>query len=561
MKFLLLLMAMAPARAQSTAQELADSVVQQWAGKSAQRFKGLSQVIHGNDTKATLLLSGVQRTGNSGDDTILGMDFSGMYEASLEGQHWKVDRQIPLDEMGQIVRQQLRVVVRPGHGIDVEDRMRVRVKGGNGFVARLNHQAKLAGTEPRHQFGGGLLWVDLPDGETEFTLRYSLEVERAPDDPNSGCFQDDFGHVRNQYFWHPAFGFSNTGDQADFQIEVRIPKDYRLTTSLPQSEHVEGEERMIEGKSVQHVFTLTLAYDRGWSVSTEKAGRVRLELFLTPDFRPEPAAVAGEFRQIHTLLAGRFGEPDSDYIAVIQLRARKGNGYFASNQGIFIGGSPGSLSMKDGYIAASLGHEVSHLWTQGSGPMANFLREGWATYAESLVVEMEFGRDTLQRFWRQEAREYFDNYDGKASMWGSGNGSNLNYGKGGWMFRMLEEAVGRESFEKGMAEFSRRSLAGSSDFETLVECFRRPDFDAAEFLLPWAKEKRTPRLRTQVDGRTVTIFEDGPVFALPVTLEGKTAQGSERKRVWIRGNQTEVLFTDAVADVRIDPDEVLLLKR
>jgi hypothetical protein len=89
----------------------------------------------------------------------------------------------------------------------------------------------------------------------------------------------------------------------------------------------------------------------------------------------------------------------------------------------------------------------------------------------------------------------------------------------------------------------------------------RPGFDAAEFLTPWLKEKQAPRLRTEQEGRRVTIVQDGPAFVLPVTLEATTSQGTERRRVWIRGSRTEVEFTEPVSAVRIDPDEELLIKR
>ena len=234
-------------QAQSSPQELANTILQRWTEDSAtsfdsqfpfregqeihanatktklERTRGLSSVIHADQKRAALLLSGVPLTGNSGDDTIYGMGFSAIYEALADGERWRLARQIPLDEIGQIIAHQLKVSLRPGSGVDVEDRMRVRVKGANGFAARLNHRANLrlvraGGREVRHQFGGGLLWVDLPEGEAELTIEYSLEVERAPRDPNSGCFTENFGHIRNQYFWHPMFGFSSTGDQADFQV-------------------------------------------------------------------------------------------------------------------------------------------------------------------------------------------------------------------------------------------------------------------------------------------------------------------------------------------------------
>ena len=116
---------------------------------------------------------------------------------------------------------------------------------------------------------------------------------------------------------------------------------------------------------------------------------------MTPACRPDAAAITQEFRQIHSLLARRFGEPNNGYISIVQLRADQGNyWHFNSNQAVFAAGSPGFVSVKDKNPGANLGHEIGHFWTRGSGPAANFLREGWATYVESLVLEREYGRNS-----------------------------------------------------------------------------------------------------------------------------------------------------------------------
>ena len=125
-------------QAQSSPQELANTVLQRWTEDSAtafasqfpfregqeihsnaakaklERTKGLSSVIHADQKTAALLLSGVPLTGNSGDDTIYGMGFSAIYEALADGERWRLARQIPLDETGQITAQQLKVSLRPG---------------------------------------------------------------------------------------------------------------------------------------------------------------------------------------------------------------------------------------------------------------------------------------------------------------------------------------------------------------------------------------------------------------------------------------------------------------
>jgi hypothetical protein len=578
---------------QGSAQELADAVAQQWTvgtrtgfaaiypfregqevralavSKHWERAKGLAGVVHADSRRAVLLLSGEPLLGNSGDDIGFGSAFSGVYEASASGGPWRLDRQIPLQDLGQILAQRLRMTVRPGQGLDVEDRITVRVAGSNGFAARLNHRASLLqvkarGADTRYQFGGGLFWADLPAGEAELTLQYSIEVETAPEDGNSGRFTERFGHVRNQYFWHPFFDLDTPAAETEFQVEARIPKDYALVTSLPQTDRIVGGDRMIEAKAARPG-ALSLAYDQDWKVVRENAAGIQLELFLTPEFRPQAPAVIEEFRSVHSLLASRFGEPGGGYLAIVQLRADSQKGWhFNSNQGVFAGGSSARLSRDDGFPKASLGHEIGHLWTQGTGPAANFLREGWATYVENAVLQKEFGAATVQLFWKEQAKEYFQYYDGKLSILEDRDNNNLPYDKGGWVFRMLEEAVGGEAFGKAMTGYSRRSLAGEATWEVLAQCFQElgtPEFNARAFLLPWLSDKSVPHLAVQVDGRRVTIRQEEPFFLLPVTVEARTAQGAERHTVWIREREAVVEFTSDVTEPRLDPDEVLLLRR
>jgi hypothetical protein len=584
-------LAVSQAAAQSSAQSLADQVLQLWNTGSPSEFaavypyraarnlvarfdrdkveraKGLASVIRASGDRAVLLLSGAPLTGNSGDDTVYSMKFSSPYEARVVDGQWRLVNRIPLDEMGKILSHALKVSVQPGKGLDVVDRMAVRAKGADGFAARLNHRAQLrrveaAGQPVKYQFGGGLLWIDVPKGQVELTLDYSLPVEAEL--ANSGCFQDAFGHVRNQYFWHPFFEFGDISDQADFQIELRIPKQYRAITSLSQSERVDGDQRIVEGKTAQHTQSLTLAYDRDWNVVTEPAGKARLDLFLTPGFRPETAAVVQEFRAVHGQLADLFGEPSSGY-AIVQLRGDPGNyWHFNSNQAVFTAGSPGSFSTLADRPTANLGHEIGHFWTHGTAPAASFLTEGWATYVESLVLQREFGTEGARKFWQYHAQRYFEDYDGKLSILEDTDNSDLSYDKGSWIFRMLEQEVGSEAFAKAMALYSRRSLAGSADWQTLADCFRQqnvPGFDAQEFLAPWLRERSAPRITTHVEGSTVTLHQDAPYFPLRVALEGTTAHGVERREVRMRSGDASVDFSGAVSKVLVDPDQLLLLKR
>ena len=128
---------------------------------------------------------------------------------------------------------------------------------------------------------------------------------------------------------------------------------------------------------------------------------------------------------------------------------------------------------------ANLAHEIGHFWTSGSGPAANFLREGWATYVESLALEREYGTDTAKLFWKQHARKYFDHYDGRMALWESGNETNLNYDKGSWVFRMLEVAVGTQGIpagDDGLFQTLPRRRGGLGNAGGLLSKAERPGF-------------------------------------------------------------------------------------
>jgi hypothetical protein len=168
--------------------------------------------------------------------------------------------------------------------------------------------------------------------------------------------------------------------------------------------------------------------------------------------------------------------------------------------------------MKSPFPFAGLGHEIAHFWTQGAvGPAASFLREGWAVWAESIILASEFGPETVKDFWKQRAATYLFGYDGKASLLEDESNSGVAYVKGPWLFHMLEDAMGGDGFQKAMTEYSRRTFTQPAGWETLAECVQRyasPNFDARAFLLPWLAGKSAPHLTAQPDGRRVTIRQE-----------------------------------------------------
>jgi hypothetical protein len=534
------------------------------------RLGGLAKVIRTENKRAVLLISGVPLLENSGDATTVSRVFSGVYEARQEGSRWSLVERVRLETLAQIRGHRLKVFVRPAEGINVEDKLTVVVKGHYGFVARLNWRARLrhvrvASACAQYAFAGGLLWIDVPRGETEITVTYSIEVEEGPNATNSGCFLRKAGHLRNQYFWHLFFDFGSAGDQADFEIRVQIPKSYKLTTGLQQSECIKGSNRIIVGRTSRRTFALTLNYDKDWKVISKQVRNVCLHFFVTPESRRYVMDVVREFRSVYSLISGRFGVPSLGRLGLVEARSMPGSNWlFTSNHVVVAAGWPRVVSSDEDFPRAFLGHEIAHFWTNGSGSAVHFLTEGWATYVESLIIASEFGNQAAQRFWKKEAENYFEEYEGKVSILEDYNNSGISYSKGAWVFRMLELAVGTRIFQKAMIQFSRLSLEHAATWDVLVDCFERQglwDFDVRAFIAPWLKEKTAPHLTAKLKGCQLIVRQRQPFFTLPVTVEAITGKGPERRTVWIRKKRAIVTFPRRVHSWMLDPDGLLLLRK
>jgi hypothetical protein len=124
-------------------------------------------------------------------------------------------------------------------------------------------------------------------------------------------------------------------------------------------------------------------------------------------------------------------------------------------------------------------HEIAHQWwgnmlQPGRGPGANILSEGMAHFSTALLIEQVKGvRDGLEFRKRIEAR-YGDNRfaDAERKLYrvdGSKQGDNtVTYDKGGWVFWMLADLMGRDTTARGMKDFIVK-FRGSDDHAMLQD--------------------------------------------------------------------------------------------
>jgi hypothetical protein len=557
---------------------------------------GAGRVLAVEGERAVVLLSAHAEFTNSGDETILARAFSDLFEAYRAAGGWRLGDRVPMDAGNRILAHSIGVEVQPGVGLVVRDTMEVEVGSRYGFRARLNHRARIDGVtvdgrEASSVFGGGLLWIDIPatgaggagggaggavgagpaagPGARRATvvLDYRLDVARdSAASANSGRFEADYGHVRNQYFWHPFFDFNSEGDRAFFRITARAPTGFRVVTSVPQTDTGVDGVRVVRGRSDRPTFALTLMYDREWEVATRDLPGLRVEIFATPEFRPSAAELAAAVGRAYRVLSDRFGEPSSGYVAAVQGRARTASGWHFRSNDLIVGGSErGPISRGGGLARAWLGHEVAHGWTEPTGPAANLLSEGWAMYAESLILADEYGPDAATALWEGFRNVYMSRgFEGTASVMHDPNNAGVSYYKGAWILRMLEHRIGTSAFQAGFRAYMSIPPGRPAGIEEFVAAMSEAaGSDVAPFLRPWLEEKVIPDVRARMEEGRVVLVQEGPGFTLTLDLELETAGGLVRRRVELAGRETVLDTRDLgpVVGVRIDPDRHYLIRR
>lgn len=411
----------------------------------------------------------------------------------------------------------------PEKGIMLTDTLVLDVNDPLGFSVRLNHLARiksltLNGAPTSYLFSGGLLWLK-PNKKTvqRLVIDYAIDVEHDQDNKNSGYFSQAFGHIRNQYYWHPFFGFSSPNDRADFTIQCTTPKAYHVATSLPQRETVSGELRRITAKSEIATFGISIYYDIDWQVSRTTKDQLEMVIYASPNFSPTTEVLQQQFSRDIDTLQKYFGKPIGSYLAIVQDRSSTSGWKNRSNNMVVAGASGSTLITDRPNPRAVFGHEIAHGWTSPSGPATNFLMEGWATYAESLLLSSVYGDSIITRFFASQKQNYLDGkFEGNRSLWEDYNNNGVSYSKGAWVFYMLENQLGREKLSSAMKPFIGSGRQSIDSF--IAEVSKSAGKDMAPFIIPWLKSRQIPELSVTRSAKGIIVRQLGDVFIFPLEI-------------------------------------------
>lgn len=557
-----------------------DSAGRVFMRSPAPKRADLARVVWRDADRAVLLLAGTTAAGGGTNQTNNARHFSGFYEALEAGGVWTVQRQIPFDTLNFIRTQSLSVDVIPGDRIHVVDTLGLSVGAPHGFGFRINNDVKftsvqLDGRDVEYAFGGGVVWIDTPPvADGRLVLEYSLAAARPRTDEGAPAF----GAFHNTDMWHPAFDYMSPNHLARMKAEVRIPAEYHLTTTIPQTDSVRDGVRTVYGATEHPDFLLALIFDRDWSPQVTDFGAFRFESFLTPDFRSPHDTLAARVKHLYDILTPRFGEPryPTRYLAAVEDRAlgARGNFSVAMNNAAISAGGGGALGSPNGQIFA---HEAGHAWTvNATGRASNFLRESWARLVESLVLRDLYGPEAEAGFWEAQRNAYMvgndrggwaGGFEGRQSILSNFDNGRIHYTKGSWVLRGGSRAMGEEAFDRGMRSFIDGLGKGPGGYEDLIAAWSRAAGHSMEsFVMPWLTSRYIPDVEARVEGDRLIVTQVQPdeTFELPrLEVELTTPAGVVLRTVDLLRRADTVTIGDlgAVSRVRVDPNHRYLVQR
>lgn len=538
------------------------------------------RVVWQNAHHAVLLLTGTVKAGNGGDEANLVRHFSGFYEALLGTPGWYITRQLPIDSLDYLHGQLMHVELVPGRDIHVEDTISIVVGSDYGLAVRLNNDVRITrlrvdGDSAAWSLGGGVLWVAAPKRDhAQLTLSYWLRDASRPSHEVAAAHGDSmpaYGEFHNTDAWHPFFDYNSANDLGPATMTVHLPAEYYLTTTLPQHDTVAGGVRTVIGQSTYPTWLLSLIYDRDWRpVSTDVRG-VQFVTFTTLAFHFSHDSLAKELRPIDSVLNARFGGPYPPYIAAVEDRGLGPRGFMVRMTDAVISGSKADVLVELGVRGPSFvfAHEVSHAWTMNAtGPAANMLREGWATFAESVMLQAMYGRAVEQDYWNRLRNGYMLGSEDRISILGNPDNGSVHYSKGAWIFHMFNELLGDSAFDRGIRAYVQRQADGkTAGYQELITAMSHAaKRDLTSFAMPWFTEKVVPDVRAEVSGRRLIVsqVQATPPFDLPLDIALTMADGGTiHRRVRLTARADTVLLgrSDSVTAVHVDPAHHLLLQR
>ena len=321
--------------------------------------------------------------------------------------------------------------------------------------------------------------------------------------------------------------------RAVFELSVRAPAGWQVLSNMPSLGVTQ------QGRSELHRFAptppmpsylLSVAVGRFDVLEADSAG-VPLRFFTAPGKRDQARFALASTQQVLPFFAGYFGQPYAlpklDQLAVPGTRqgAMEDWGLISYIEDALLYDPVRSTPENQRGVFATVAHEIAHQWFGNLVSVASWseiwLNEAFATWMEGKASEhfhpewqtalRQRNRidETLQRDATPATRairsgpvteaRVFDVFD------------NITYTKGGAVLTMLEQWIGPEAFQRGLAAYmAERRLAPATAGDLWFHIGRAADRPVAEVAASWTDQPGFPLIEVAAaceNGQTQVTFK------------------------------------------------------
>lgn len=234
---------------------------------------------------------------------------------------------------------------------------------------------------------------------------------------------------------------------------------------------------------------------------------------------------------------------------------------------------------------STIAHELFHQWFGDLASCESWsnltLNESFATYGEYLWEEFEHGRDAADDHHAQSRFGYFAqanqkqvdlvrfDYAEREDMFDA-----FSYNKGGQILHMLRKYVGDDAFFASLKLYLEKNKFKTAEAHDLRLAFEEvTGEDLNWFFNEWYFAKGHPELdvltdynaetkKLKIDILQTQDFKTTPLYKLPIDIDIYVGGKKERKRIWVDGVKTILMFDVASKPdlVNIDAERQLLAK-
>ncbi len=327
-------------------------------------------------------------------------------------------------------------------------------------------------------------------------------------------------------------GFDEPIFRAAFDLQVTAPRQYEVLANQPRV------QRMALGRNVRHRFATTpsmpsylfaLAVGRFDVLQGEAAG-VPLRIVTAPGKREQGRYALAVTQQVLPYYNSYFGTPYAlpklDQLAVPGTRdgAMEDWGLISYVENTLLYDPARSSPRTERRVFGVVAHEISHQWFGNLVSVASWdeiwLNEAFATWMDNKAAERfhpEWQSQLSARGWLDETMERDATAATRAIRSGPVNEARvfevfdgITYAKGGAVLSMLEQWVGDEAFQRGLAAYMqerRMAPATAGDlWHHVGQAVGRP---VGAVAATWTDQPGFPLVEASaacVDGRTAVTL-------------------------------------------------------